>query len=143
MIQIQQVYFVWIWVSSTNVYFSVFILRCYAYTIRFDSIRKQTQFMHFSTAAASKNWPISNSSSRPATAEPAVARQADKEFCERCYQKKMLRKLEKERDREMWMKSEERIVYDPEEPFVDRHIEEGLETIYFLIDWCDVKKYPK
>ena len=38
-----------------------------------------------------------------------------------------MRKLEKERDREMWMKSEERIVYDPEEPFVDRHIEEGLK----------------
>ena len=41
--------------------------------------------------------------------------------------------MEREREREIMMRSEEQIVYDPEEPFVDRHIEEA-EVLRRYID---------
>ena len=42
---------------------------------------------------------------RPATAEPI--RRKEKEFCEKCYEKKMRRRLEKERQREEMLRCEE------------------------------------
>ena len=73
---------------------------------------------------------------RPATAEPVSSltrREKSKEFCARCHEKKMRRRMEREREREIMMRSEEQIVYDPEEPFVDRHIEEA-EVLRRYID---------
>ena len=85
---------------------------------------------------------------RPATAEPvSVTHRVEKEFCEKCYEKKMRRRMEKERDRELMMRSEEQIVYDPEEPFVDRHIEEAevlrryIDTEKVYDDTISIKSY--
>ena len=89
--------------------------------------RKEEKHSSRSSSRKSKRKRERKENMRPATAEPAETIRREKEFCEKCYEKKMRRRMEKqERERELVMRQEEeQIVYDPEEPFVDRHIEEA------------------
>ena len=86
---------------------------------------------------------------RPAerSLERSVERSAkpEKEFCEKCYEKKLRRKIEREQ-REI-LRAEEQIVFDPQEPFVDRHIEEAevlrryIDTEKVYDDTISIKSY--
>ena len=75
------------------------------------------------------------------------AEKVEKEFCEKCYEKKLRRKMERERERELLRAEEQQIVFDPEEPFVDRHIEEAevmrryIETEKVYDDTISIKSY--
>ena len=85
--------------------------------------------------------------SRPATAEPI--RKKEKEFCEKCFEKKLRRKIAKEmaQERDLLRAAEEQIVFDPEEPFVDRQIEEAevlrryIDTEKVYDDTISMKSY--
>ena len=75
------------------------------------------------------------------------AEKVEKEFCEKCYEKKLRRKMEREREREILRAEEQQIVFDPEEPFLGRHIEEAevmrryIETEKVYDDTISIKSY--
>ena len=76
-----------------------------------------------------------------AAAAAGRAGQSEKEFCEKCYEKKLRRKLErereKEREREMLRAEEQQIVFDPEEPFVDRErYSQALLSLVERLHYC-------
>ena len=108
--------------------------------------RKEEKHSSRSSSRKSKRKRERKENMRPSTAEPETIRR-EKEFCEKCYEKKMRRRMEKERERELAMRSEEQIVYDPEEPFVDRQIEEAevlrryIETEKVYDDTISIKSY--